>query len=132
MLTKAVSPLHPEVEDCAHRVIGCLLTVHQILGPGYKEIVYKRAVCLELEAQGISFECEKKILVPYRSWLIPGQTLDLLVQRILILELKALPRLKEIHRRQVVSYLKATDLRLGLLVNFNVPVLRGKIKRVIR
>jgi GxxExxY protein len=132
MLTKVKSPLPPEVEDCAYRVIGCLLTVHQILGPGFKEIVYKRAVCLELDAQGIEYECEKKILVPYKTWQIPGQTIDILVQKILILELKALPRLRDMHRRQVVSYLKATDLRLGLLANFNVPILKGNIKRIVR
>ena len=132
MLTKAVSPLPAEVEGCAYRVIGCLLTVHQILGAGFKEIVYKRAVCLELDGQGIKFECEKKILVPYKGWQIPGQTVDLVVENILIVELKAVPRLKDMHRRQLVSYLKATGLRLGLLVNFNVPMLKGNIRRVIR
>jgi GxxExxY protein len=113
-------------------VIGCLLTVHRLLGPGYKEVIYKRACCLEFEAQGLKFECEKKILVRYKNWHIPGQTIDLIVRNLIVVELKALPRLKEMHRRQLASYLKATDLRLGFLVNFNVPILKGNIKRVIR
>ena len=132
MLTTAVSDLPQEVEDAAHRAIGCLITVHRLLGPGYKEIIYQRAVCLEFDAQGIKFERETKILVPYKTWKIPGQTIDLIVEGLVLIELKAVPRLREMHRRQVLSYLKSTGLRLGLVVNFNVPILKGNIKRIVR
>jgi GxxExxY protein len=131
MLTRVQSALPPELEDLAHRTIGCLITVHRLLGPGYREAIYQRALCLELELQRIRFECEKKVLVPYRSWQIPGHKVDLIIESQLLLELKSVPRLKDLHRRQVVSYLKATGLPLGLLVNFNAAILKGNIRRVV-
>ena len=100
-----------EVEDVGHRVIGCGITVHRVLGPGFKESIYERAFCLELEEQGISYECQKEILVPYKHWRIDGHVVDLIVEGLVIVELKVLERLAEVHRLQVLSYLKATGLR---------------------
>jgi GxxExxY protein len=131
MLTRVQSNLSVEVEELAYRVIDSLVTVHRSLGPGYKEIIYQRAACLELDSNGIKYECEKSILVPYKNWKIPGHKIDLIVAGLVIVELKAVPRLKDIYRRQLLSYLKATQIPLGLLVNFNVPVLKGNIRRVI-
>jgi GxxExxY protein len=125
-----VPPIPQDVEDVGHRVIGVAITVHQILGPGFKERIYERAFCLELEEQGISYECEKRILVPYKRWKIEGHVVDLIIGGIVIVELKVLPRLAEIHRRQVLSYLKATGLRLGYVMNFNAEVMKNGIKRV--
>jgi GxxExxY protein len=123
-------PIPQEVEDIGHPLIGCGITVHQILGPGFKEAIYERAFCLELEEQGLSFECEKRILVPYKRWQIEGHKLDLIIERAVIVELKAVPRLAEIHRLQVLSYLKATGLRLGYVMNFNTEVRKHGIKRI--
>src|SRR5258708_3347097 len=125
-----VPPIPQDVEDMGHRVIGVAITVHRILGPGFKERIYERAFCLELEEQGLSYECEKRILVPYKRWRIEGYVLDLIVGGVVIVELKAIPRLAEVHRLQVLSYLKATGLRLGYVMNFNVEVLKHGIKRV--
>jgi GxxExxY protein len=72
MLTKIETPIPQEVEDIGRRVIGCGITVHRILGPGFRERIYKRAFCLELEEQGLSYECEKRILVPYKRWRLDG------------------------------------------------------------
>ena len=108
-MVPGVQPLVPipqEVEDLGHRVIGVAITVHQILGPGFKERVYERAFCLELEEQGLSYESEKRILVPYKRWRIEGHVVDLIIGGVVIVELKVLPRLAEIDRRQVLSYLK--------------------------
>jgi GxxExxY protein len=124
-------PIPQEVEDIGHRVIGCAITVHQVLGPGFKEAIYERAFRLELDEQGLSYECEKQILVPYKRWQIAGHKLDLIVEGKVIVELKAVPRLAEVHRLQVLSYLKATDLRLGYVMNFNAEVLKHGIKRVV-
>jgi GxxExxY protein len=124
------TPIQQEIEDVGHRVIGVGITVHRILGPGFKERIYERAFCLELEEQGLSFECEKKILVPYKRWRIEGHKVDLIVGGVVIVELKALPRLAEVHRLQVLSYLKATGLRLGYVMNFDAEVLKHGIKRV--
>ena len=90
-------------------------------------------MCHELRLQGISFECEKEIKIPYKDISITGQKLDLLVEGQLILELKAVERLTGIHEAQIHSYMKATDLRIGLLINFNVRLLKEDgIVRIIR
>jgi GxxExxY protein len=113
-----------ETEQIGRRVIGCGITVHRILGPGYKEPIYARAYCLELDASGLAYECEKKINVRYKNWEIPGHRIDLLVEGLVIVELKSVSRIKHLHKRQVVSYLKATHLRLGFILNFNVNILK--------
>ena len=123
-------PIPPEVEEIGHRVIGCAITVHRILGPGFKERIYQRAFCLELEEAGLSYECEKRILVPYKGWQIEGHRVDLIIGGVVIGGLKVLPRIAEIHRLQVLSYLKATRLRLGFVMNFNSEVMKQGIKRV--
>ena len=130
VITRTV-PIPQEVEDVGYRVIGCGQTVHKVLGPGYKEIIYHRAFGLELDAQGLRFECEKKILVPYKDHLIDGHRLDLVIEGGVIVELKAIPRVTELHRRQVLSYLKATGLRLGYVINFNSEVLKDGTRRVV-
>jgi len=132
-MVQGVQPLVPipqDIEDLGHRVIGVAITVHRILGPGFKERIYERAFCLELEEQGLSYECEKRILVPYKRWQLQGHVVDLIVGRVVIVELKVLLRLAEIHRLQVLSYLKATGLRLGYVMNFNSEVMKNGIKRV--
>lgn len=124
-------PIPQEVEDVGHRVLGVGITVHRILGPGFKERIYQRAFCLELEEQGLSYECERKILVPYKRWQIDGHVVDLIVGGVVIVELKVVERLAEVHRLQVLSYLKATGLRLGYVMNFNTEVLKHGTKRVV-
>ena len=131
MVDARTQPISQEVEDIGYRVIGCGQTVHKILGPGFKELIYQRAFALELDAQGLRFECEKKILVPYRDQLIDGHRLDLVIEGVVIVELKAIPRVTELHRRQVLSYLKATGLRLGYVMNFNAEVLKDGVRRVV-
>ncbi len=86
---------------------------------------------LELEARRLRFETEKAIYVVYRDWNIPGQRVDLIVEGVVLVELKSVRRLRNIHRSQALSYLKTTQLRLGLLINFHVPLLRNGIRRVI-
>jgi GxxExxY protein len=125
------APIPDEIEDIGHRVIGCAITVHRILGPGFKERIYQRAFCLELEEAGLSYECEKRILVPYKGREIEGHRIDLIIGGLVIGELKVLPRIAEIHRLQVLSYLKATKLRLGFVMNFNSEVMKQGIKRVV-
>ena len=131
MLHTPTIPIPQGIENIGYRVIGCGQTVHKILGPGFKELIYQRAFCLELEAQGLRFECEKKILVPYKDHLIDGHRLDLMIEGVVIVELKAIPRMTELHRKQVLSYLKATGLRLGYVMNFNSEVLKDGTKRVV-
>jgi GxxExxY protein len=126
------APLSEEHERVARESIGCGIAVHRELGPGYKEKIYHRAYCLELDSRGLRFECEKEVLVKYRHWMIPGHQVDLIVEGLVLIELKAVSKLRKLHERQVVSYLKATGLRLGLLMNFNTEVLKQGIRRIIR
>ena len=105
--------------------------MHNILGPGFKECIYDRAFCLELDSRGLKFEREKRIEVKYKTWRIPGQKIDLIVGGVVLVELKAVPQIKRIHRRQVLSYLKTLDLRIGLLMNFNVELYKHGVKRVV-
>ena len=126
------SPLSPEVEGLVTEAVDVGFTVYSELGPGFKEAIYERAYCLELDARGIKYECEKRIEVKYKQWRIPGQKVDLIVAGVVLVELKAVPSLRKLHRRQVVSYLKTMDLQVGLLMNFNVTFFKTNIKRVIR
>ena len=130
-MLRIATPLNDELENLAHRVIGACVTVHRELGPGLLEIVYRRALILELEASRIQFEIEKSIPVRYRGTVLCHQRLDLLVEGILVLELKSVERLDSIHVAQVLSYLRVADVRLGLLVNFNVSILKNGLRRVI-
>lgn len=132
MLTRADSSLDPELENLINRAIGCLIEVHRHLGPGYLESAYRRASCIELALRGIPFREEQEVDVSYKGHRILGQRLDLIVDGRLILELKAVAHLEPVHASQLVSYLNACDLRAGLLVNFNVGVLKNGLKRVIR
>jgi GxxExxY protein len=125
------SPLGPEVEQLVTRIMDCAFAVHRALGPGFKEVIYKQALCLEMDAQGLKFESEKPIEVIYKHWKIPGQRVDLLVEGRVLIEIKSVPRLRRIHSSQVVSYLKTMNLRIGLLINFKAQVLKEGFRRVV-
>ena len=125
-------PIPEEDERLAHEVIGAAIEVHRLLGPGFLEKIYERALVHELALRGLLVQPQREILVPYKGILIPGQQLDLLVGERVIVELKAVDRLQPIHEAQLLSYLKATGLRLGLLLNFNVKVMKDGIKRLVR
>jgi len=120
-----------EIDDLANAVIGAAIEVHRVLGPGYLESVYEEALAIEFELRGISFERQKPIRVDYKGRGVGEGRLDLLVGGRLIVELKAVDAFAPIHTAQVMSYLKTMNLPLGLLINFNVPLLKHGIKRVI-
>lgn len=123
--------LPEQVEALVTTVIGCGLTVHRELGPGFLESIYHKALCLELDAHGLGFESEKAVAVRYRGWLIPGQRIDLVVGGQVIVEVKAVRRLRRIHEAQVLSYLKTTGLRVALLMNFRARMFREGLRRVV-
>jgi GxxExxY protein len=128
---KVASPLTEAQEDVITRVIDVGFCVHQHLGPGFKEKIYERAFCLELDLRGMRYQCEKAIDVTYKKWRIPGHKVDLIVEESVLVELKAVPRLRPIHRAQVLSYLKATGLRIGVVMNFNMGTFKAGVKRVV-
>ena len=120
-----------ELDELAHAVIGCAIEVHRHLGPGFLEGVYEHAMAVELRLRGIPFERQKEIAVSYKECPVGEGRLDFLIFDRLILELKAVEALAPIHTAQLLSYLKATSLHLGLLINFNVPVLKLGLRRVV-
>ena len=125
------APLPQETESVATQVMGAAIAVHRQLGPGFLEKIYAEALCLELDAKRIPFERERPVSVRYRGVAIPGQRIDLIVDTRVIVELKAVARIDLVHESKVVSYLRTTNLRLGLLLNFNCRTMREGIKRII-
>jgi len=120
-----------DVDELARRVIGAAIEVHRHLGPGFLESVYEEALCVEPELREIPFDRQRPIGVDYKGHSVGQGRLDLLVGDKLLVELKAVDRLAPIHNAKVISYLKATSLHLGLLINFNVPLLKDGIRRII-
>ena len=129
---KEFDAIPPLDEQLAKTIIGAAIEVHRELGPGFLEGIYRRALAYELSLQGVAIEQEKEIVVPYKDIRIPGQRLDLLVSGRIVVELKCVEEFAPIHQAQIISYLKATGLRLGLLLNFKTQLLKDGVKRVVR
>ena len=128
---KEYAPLPPELSALSGEVIDAAIKVHRHLGPGLLESVYERCLCHELLCRGIPFKSQLAIPILYEGIVIDsGLRIDLVVDGKLIVELKAVERLIPLHASQILTYLKLSSLRLGLLLNFNVPVLRDGIKRL--
>ena len=126
-------PLFHKATGLTEHIIAAAIEVHRHLGPGFVEKIYERALLHELKLLGIKAESQKTITVPYKDVQITGQQLDLLVEGELILELKAVDQINGFHEAQILSYLKAARLRAGLIINFNVKMLKeGGIRRMVR
>jgi GxxExxY protein len=130
-LLRISTRLEPALEDLIHRTIGCCIAVHRELGPGLIEQAYSRAIAYELADNQIPFEREKTIPITYRGRPLCVHRLDLVVDSQVVLELKAVERLHPVHHAQLLSALRSSKLRVGLLINFNVSVLPHGIRRVV-
>jgi GxxExxY protein len=119
-----------EINRLTERIIQCIIRVHQILGPGFLEKIYQRALVIELGKQGLLTEVEKSVPVCYSGYEVGRHQLDLLVQGQVIVELKNVEALSKAHYAQVRSYLKATNLNVALLVNFSNQ--RADFRRIKR
>ena len=120
-----------ELDALARRVIGAAIEVHRILGPGYLESVYEEALAIELGMQGVPCDRQTPLKIEYKGKAVGEGRLDLLVADRLVVELKTVDNLLPIHHAQVLSYLKVTRKQIGLLINFNVRVLRDGVKRIV-
>jgi GxxExxY protein len=125
------SPLSTEEDRLMSQTIGCAIAVHRVLGPGFLESIYRKAMCIELESRNLAYEKERSMRVIYRGVEIPGQRVDFIIEGLIVLEIKAVVRLDQVHRAQLISYLKTTGLHGGLLINFRVPLLKDGIRRVV-
>jgi GxxExxY protein len=120
------------LDRLANSVIGAAIEVHRILGPGYLESVYAAAMEIELRHRNASVEAQRSIAVDYKGHAVGEGRIDRLVESQFVVELKAVEGLLPIHRPQLLSYLKVTGRKLGLLINFNEEVLRTGVKRAVR
>lgn len=120
-----------QMNKLTEAVIGAAIEVHRELGPGFLESMYEEALCLELTERKIAFQRQPPIRVTYKGTPIGQGFIDILIENRLIVELKAVEELIPVHKAQIISYLKATGLWVGLLINFNVPILKDGIKRIV-
>lgn len=121
-----------ELEEIGHRIIGAAIEVHRELGPGLLESTYERCLMHELVLQGIKAERQKKQPINYKGLQIDeGYRIDILVDGKIILELKVVDKLNNLHTAQLLTYLKLSGCRLGFLINFNVKILKEGIKRIV-
>ncbi len=123
--------LPDHIERIAHNVIGAAIEVHRELGPGLLESVYEQALLHELNIRNIQALTQVEIAVIYKDTIIKGQRIDLLVENTIIVELKSIAQLTDIHKAQLLSYLRAGRFPLGLLINFNTKLLRDATHRVL-
>ncbi|MFQ6101512.1 MAG: GxxExxY protein [Anaerolineae bacterium] len=119
-------------KELTGRIIGAAIEVHRALGPGLLESAYQACLAQELSLRGLPFEREMPLPIDYKGLQLDcGYRLDFLVAGKVVVELKAVERIHPIHEAQLLTYLKLTGCRVGLLINFNVPVLKNGIKRMV-
>ena len=120
------------LDELSDRVLGACIEIHRQLGPGLLESAYEECLCYELSQIGIAFERQKPLPVVYKTVKLDcGYRLDLVVENKLIIEMKTVEQLLPIHEAQLLTYLKLSSLSYGLLIIFNVPMLKQGIKRIV-
>ncbi len=117
-------------DPLTEKIIASAIEVHRILGPGLLESIYEEALCHEFSLRSIPFERQKEVDVIYKGKAIKGQRIDLLLYGEVVVEIKSVRRLEEVFIAQVLSYLKSTGLKRGLLINFGESKLVSGIKRL--
>ncbi len=121
-----------DINKLSSRIIGAAIEVHKALGPGLLESTYERCICHELSLGSLSLERQKPLAVRYKGINLDcGYRLDVVVENTIILELKSCEKIEPIHNAQLLTYLKLSGLNLGLLLNFNVTVMRDGIVRIL-
>jgi GxxExxY protein len=121
-----------DFDELSNRVIGCAIEVHRYLGPGLLESAYEQCLAYELSRQQIAFQLQHALPVQYKDVRLDcGYRIDILVENRLIIELKSVEKLLGIHEAQLLTYLKLAEIKIGLLINFNVTKLKEGIKRFV-
>ena len=121
------------INELTSQIIGAAIEVHRELGPGLLESAYEECLCYELSLRDLDFQRQVPLPVRYKKVLLDcGYRIDLLVGNLVVLELKAVAALEPIHDAQLLTYLKLGGWQVGLLLNFNVPVLKDGIRRLVR
>jgi GxxExxY protein len=125
-------PIKPELNNISGAIVDTAYQVHTTLGPGLLESVYQKCMVIELREKGFAVDTEVQIPIQYKHHEIDAHLrIDMLVNNEVIIELKSVDQLLPVHKAQLLTYLKLTNKRLGLLINFNVEVIKSGIKRVV-
>ncbi len=118
--------------EIAHRIVGCALEVHKALGPGLLESAYQECLCYTLQKEGLSVKKEKAMPLIFEDVKLEcGYRIDLLVENKVVVEIKSVDALHDVHLAQILTYMKLGNYKLGLLINFNVSLIKNGLKRVI-
>jgi GxxExxY protein len=126
-----VYPAHPD-NELSERVIGLAIEVHRHLGPGLLESAYEECLCYELRMAGLPFERQRQLPVRYKEIRLDvAYRIDLIIDRRLIIEIKTVDRLLPVHEAQLITYLRLSGIRVGLLMNFNCAVLKDGLQRIM-
>lgn len=127
---KKYTDVSPDINDLSGKVVDCAFQVHKELGAGFLEVNYEDAFMYELDQAGIAYERQKTYAIPYKNiFLNSSFRFDLIVENKILVELKAVDKINPVHQAQIYAYLKATRLPVGLLINFNVPLIKEGIHR---
>ncbi|WP_298036029.1 GxxExxY protein [uncultured Desulfuromonas sp.] len=119
-------------DQISNKILLAAIEVHRALGPGLLESAYEECLFRELQILGLSVDRQRALPVTYKGFLLDcGYRLDLVVEDVVIIELKAVHKIEPIHEAQMLTYLKMSELKLGLLLNFNVPLMRDGIRRIV-
>jgi GxxExxY protein len=113
-------------EDLTHRIIGAAMEVHKYLGNGFQEVVYQRALSIELNLQNIEHEREKEMSISYKGYDIGTRRVDFFVEEKIMVEIKAVINLEDVHLAQAMNYVEAYNMEIGLLINFGAKSLQFK------
>jgi GxxExxY protein len=113
-------------EDLTYKIIGCAMEVHKHLGNGFQEVVYQRALAIEMQMQGIAFSREHEMPLQYKGHNIGTRRVDFFVEDKIMVEIKAIINLEDVHLAQAMNYVEAYNLEIGLLINFGAKSLQHK------
>jgi len=120
-----------KLNEITEKVIGCAISVHRVLGPGLLESAYEECLCYELSQLGLAFKRQVPLPVTYKEVQLDcGYRMDIVVEDLLIVEIKAVERIIPVHEAQLLSYLKLANKPIGLIMNFHVAVLKNGLKRI--
>lgn len=113
-------------EDLKRKIIGCAMEVHKNLGNGFQEVIYQRALAIEMQIQGLEYSREHEMQIQYKGHEIGTRRVDFFVENVIMVELKAIINLEDVHLAQAMNYVEAYDLEIGLLLNFGAKSLQFK------
>lgn len=127
-MEKSTTPSYEDINALTRKIIGCGMEVHKVLGNGFQEVIYQRALAIEFTFQGVSFEREKEMTITYRGQDIGTRRVDFFVEEKVMVEIKAIEQLLPVHKAQAINYCEAYRITDGLLINFGAMSL--EVKRV--